>query len=89
MKRKRKGMLSSERVVESVGVSFGDVVYRLEYGASASVARRVKVVRGIALSADPLPLETWIAELVAELGAVAQQTEAGRIALQGLLEGER
>ena len=31
VKRKRKGMLSSERVVESVGVTFGDVVYRLGY----------------------------------------------------------
>ena len=89
MKRKRKGMLSSERVVESVGVTFGDVVYRLGYEGKRVVASRVKVVRGIALSTDPLPLETWIAELVAQLGAVAQQTEAGRIALQGLLEGER
>ena len=89
VKRKRKGMLSGERVVDSVSVAFGEEVYRLGYEGGQVAASRVKVVRGITLKSEPLSVETWIADLVSELGSVAEHTEAGRIALQGLLEGNR
>ena len=85
--RKRKGMLSSERVVESVAVSFGELVYRLGYAGREVTATRLKVVGGITLKTEPLAIGEWIAELVSELGKVAEQTESGRIALQNLLEG--
>jgi hypothetical protein len=89
VKRKRKGMLSGERVVDSVSVAFGDEVYRLGYEGKQVTASRVKVVRGITLKSEPLAVETWIGDLVAELNSVAADTEAGRIALQNLLEGTR
>ena len=53
--RKRKGMLSSERVVESVAVSFGELVYRVGYAGRQVTATRAPSGAGSSLTATPPP----------------------------------
>ena len=48
-------------------------------------ASRGKVVRGIVLKTEQLPLDAWIDELSRELTQEAEQSEQGRIALERLL----
>jgi hypothetical protein len=86
VKRKRTGLFSSERVVDSIAVTLGDDVYRLGNAAGYIVAGRAHVVRGVSIKTEEMTIEEWITELTRALADVARQTESGRIALQSLLE---
>ena len=84
---RKGGLFGGGKRVRRIGVRLGDGHYEIEEDHGAVVARRRTVVRGIALKSEPLSLEAWIEALSADLVALAQSSERGRIALERLLTG--
>jgi hypothetical protein len=74
---------SSTSAVSSVGP--GDQEYELEHDEGRVVTKRRRVVRGVALKTEELPVDAWIDELSGKLVAEAGRSECDRLALQGLL----
>jgi hypothetical protein len=85
-RRKVGGFRSKRREVQRIAVALGDDQFELrasEHGQPQCT--RHKVVRGITLSRQELPLADWIAELIAGVSRSAEVQERDRIALEGLL----
>ena len=84
----RKGrLLGGAKRVKRIAVRLGDAHYELEADGGALAARRRTVVRGIALKSEELGVDAWIDGLSADLLALAQRSEQGRLALERLLTG--
>ena len=82
----RRGGLFSKKTVSKVIVTFGDNRYTLEDpGRGPLEASRTHFVRGIALKTEALPVETWLAELSANLDDRAKTSAAAREALARLV----
>jgi hypothetical protein len=81
-----RGGLFSKKTVVKVIVTFGDHRYTLEDpGRGPLQASRTRIVRGIALRTDPIPVETWLADLSANLQDRARTSAAAREALARLM----
>ncbi len=81
----RGGRLRGRRV-ERIQVELGENRYRLEATkAGRPLASRARVVRGIVLKNDELPLDQWIDTLSRDLTAAAETSERSRVALERLL----
>ena len=86
VKRRRVGGFRSKRSeVERIAVELGDQRFELVQGGSGVACARAKVVRGITLKRDEVPLPQWIGELVQEAVRSAVVSEQTRIALEGLV----
>ena len=84
---RRGGLFQREKPVRKVSVTLGDSVYALEdLGRGPLVASRTKIVRGIKLKTDPLPVEEWLAELSGEIASRAKGNEKAFFALRSLLQ---
>ena len=84
---RKGGLFGGGKRVRRVAVRLADRHYELEGGHGALTARRRTVVRGIALKSEELGVDAWIEALSADLVALAQQSERGRLALERLLTG--
>lgn len=83
---RRGGLFQKEKPVRKVSVTLGDTIYTLEdTGRGPLAAHRIKVVRGIVLKTEPMPVEDWLAELSEAISARAQRNEKAFFALKGLL----
>jgi hypothetical protein len=85
-RRKVGGFRSKRREVRRIAVSLGDEQFELradEHGPPQCT--RHKVVRGITLSRQELPLAEWLSELIAGVARSAEIHERDRTALEGLL----
>ena len=82
---RKGGLFGGGKRVRRIAVRLGDSHYELEGGHGALAARRRTVVRGIALKSEELGVDAWIEALSADLVALAQQSERGRLALERLL----
>lgn len=83
---RRGGLFQREKPVRKVAVRLGDHLYTLEdMGRGPLAAHRVKIVRGITLKTEPLPVELWLEELSEEIAARAQSGEKAFFALRNLL----
>lgn len=80
----RGGMFGKKRV-ERIECELGDDRYVVEHDDGRLTTRRAKVVRGIALKNEELPLAEWIDALSRELLDEAERSERGRVALERLL----
>jgi hypothetical protein len=86
VKRRRVGGLLSKRTeIERIAVDLGELRFELEHSGANIACARAKVVRGIALKRDELPIEQWIRELVGEVVRSAEISEQTRLALEGLV----
>ena len=86
VKRRRVGGLFSKQTeVERIEVSLDDQRFELDHSRGGCQATRHKVVRGITLKREELPLSEWIRELVAEVTRAAAVGEQARLVLEGLL----
>ena len=56
-------------------------------GQQGPQVRRRRLVRGVALATEELPLDRWLDELAAALLAEARRSEQDRLALERLLAG--
>ena len=84
---RRGGLFQREKPVRKVSVTLGDSVYALEdLGRGPLAASRTKIVRGIKLKTDPLPVEEWLAELSGEIASRAKGNEKAFFALRSLLQ---
>jgi hypothetical protein len=83
----RAGRLFGGKHVRRIDVRLGDSHYELEGDHGVLVGRRRSVVRGIALKSEELGVDAWIEALSADLLALAQSSERGRLALERLLTG--
>lgn len=79
------GFRSKRREVRRIAVALGEEMFELRRRDDGFQCTRNKVVRGITLRHDELPMSRWIAELVAGVTRQAQVTESDRVALEGLL----
>src|SRR3954467_13409004 len=87
--RKRKGMLTLEKRVHRIDVDVADERYSVAYDGHSVDTRVAKVVRGIVLKTDEVPLETWPTSLARAIAAEARESEQGRVALERLLGASR
>ena len=83
----RKGLPGRGRPVRQLALTLGETRFELDHDAGAVAARRRRLVRGVALSTEELPLERWLDELAAALLAEARRGEQDRLALERLLAG--
>ncbi len=79
------GFRSKRREVRRIAVALGDEQFELLRDDQRTQCTRHKVVRGITLSRQELPMADWIAALVDGLTRGAEVSERDRVALEGLL----
>src|SRR3984893_1658740 len=86
IKRRRVGGFLSKRAeVERIEVELGDQRFELVLTGGPPQCARNKVVRGITLKRDEVPIQEWVRELVDEVGRTAAVSEQARVALEGLV----
>jgi len=86
VKRRRVGGILSKRTeVERIEVELGDQRFELVQSGGPPQCARNKVVRGITLKRDEVPIQQWVRELVEEVVQTAAVGEQARIALEGLV----
>ncbi len=79
------GMLRRHKQVRRILIQLGEDRFEVAREQGAVLARRVRVVRGIALKTEELAVDSWLAELSRALVREGQSTSEGRIALERLL----
>ncbi len=83
---RHSGIFSREHPVKDITVNLGDYQYRISRERQGPiVTQRAKVVRGIVLKTDQIPLEVWIEDLAASLAEVAASNSQARVALERFL----
>lgn len=86
VERRPRKFLSREKVVRAIAVDVGESRYAIEADDRGGFqATRSAAVRGIVLKNEPLPLDTWIDALAADLAQQARSSAEGRAALERLL----
>ncbi|HLG61524.1 MAG TPA: hypothetical protein VKY19_06305 [Ktedonosporobacter sp.] len=79
-------LFSREHPVREISVTLGEQQYRISREQRGPlITLRAKVVRGIVLKTDQLPMEQWIEELAAGLAQQAEQSFQARAALERFL----
>ncbi len=81
---KSKGIF--KKTVVGMTVTLGDYRYELEdVGTGALVAKRIKIVRGIALKTESIDVPTLLEELVLAVQMQLGSSQAARAALSSML----
>ncbi|MBV9468915.1 MAG: hypothetical protein JO316_23035 [Abitibacteriaceae bacterium] len=82
----QRGGWFAKKTLYRVIVTLGENRYTLEDpGQGMLQASRTRIVRGIALKTEPLPIEEWIAELSAVIDERAKTSQKAREALSRLV----
>ncbi len=83
---RRNSLFAREHPVREIVVTLGDSQYRIVRERQGPViASRAKVIRGIVLKTDQLPMEQWIEELATSLAYESTQSAQAHAALQRFL----
>ena len=83
---RHSGLFSREHPVKDITVTLGEYQYRISKERQGPLlALRAKVVRGIVLKTEQLPVEQWIDELAGGLAQTAAQSAQARAALERFL----
>ena len=83
---RHSSLFSREHPVKEIAVLLGDYQYRIGRERQGPImAQRAKVVRGIVLKTEQIPMEQWIEELAGELAQVAANSAQARSALERFL----
>ncbi len=83
---RHSGLFSREHPVQEISVTLGAYQYRITRERQGfPVTSRAKVVRGIVLKTDIIPMEQWIEELATSLAQLSMQSEQSRVALERFL----
>jgi hypothetical protein len=85
VRRRAKGLLSREKVVEAIDVTLGEYRYALRQGRRGVEATRAKEVRGVVIKREPLELSAWVDGLTAELRELAAGSSRAREAFDRLM----
>jgi hypothetical protein len=84
---RRGGLFAKKKTVRHITIDLNEKRFELAAENGRVQPRRCRVVRGIVLKTEPVPLDEWIDDLSLELTHAAEQSERARLALQRLLEG--
>lgn len=77
---------SRERPIREIVVTLGEYQYRISHDQQRPlITQRAKVVRGIVLKTEQLPMDQWINELASALAQEAMQSAQARISLEQFL----
>lgn len=83
---RQSSIFSRERPVKEITVTMGDYQYRIGREKQGPiVTQRAKVVRGIVLKTEQIPMDQWIDELADALAHEAANSAQARIALERFL----
>jgi hypothetical protein len=83
---RHSSLFSREHPVKEIVVALGDNQYRMARERQGPLmASRAKVVRGIVLKTDQIPVEQWIEELAEGLALEAARSTQARSALEQFL----
>jgi hypothetical protein len=82
VRRRSKGFLSREKVVDTIEVTLGEFRYTI---ARDGQAARAKEVRGVVIKREELGLEAWVGGLAGELRELAAGNAEARAALERLV----
>jgi hypothetical protein len=82
VRRRSKGFLSREKVVDTIEVTLGEFRYTI---ARDGQAARAKEVRGVVIKREELGLEAWVGGLAGELREMAAGSAEARAALERLV----
>jgi len=83
---RHSSLFSRDHPVKEIAVLLGDYQYRIGRERQGPImAQRAKVVRGIVLKTEQIPMEQWIEELAGELAQVAASSAQARSALERFL----
>jgi uncharacterized protein YhdP len=85
VRRRSRGFLSREKVVEEIAVALGDWRYAVRIDGGRVEASRQQTVRGVAIRREALDLDAWIAALTGELREQAATSTQARAALERLV----
>src|SRR5256885_1464220 len=79
---RQSSIFSREHPVKEISVTLGDYQYRIGREKQGPIiAQRAKVVRGIVLKTEQIPMDQWIDELATALALEAEHSAQSRIAL--------
>jgi hypothetical protein len=82
----RRGGFFAKKTLHKVIVMLGENRYTLEDpGRGPLLALRTRIVRGIALKTETIPVETWVQDLGAALDERARSSASAREALARLI----
>ncbi|QBD83152.1 hypothetical protein EPA93_47205 [Ktedonosporobacter rubrisoli] len=83
---RHSSLFSREHPVREILITLGDNQYRIAKERQGPLmTTRAKVVRGIVLKTDQIPMEQWIEELAAGLAEEAMRSTQARVALERFL----
>jgi hypothetical protein len=82
VRRRSKGFLSREKVVDTIEVTLGEFRYTLQRDGRCS---RAKEVRGVVIKREELAIEAWVGGLAGELRELASGSAEARAALERLV----
>jgi len=83
---RQSSIFSREHPVKEIAVTLGDYQYRIGRERQGPImTQRAKVVRGIVLKTDQVPLEQWIEELAGGLAEMAASSAQARASLERFL----
>jgi hypothetical protein len=85
VRRRSKGLLSREKVVDAIEVTLGEYRFSLRRQGGGVEATRAKEVRGIVIKREAVELDEWIGTLAAELRELAAGNAQAREALDRLV----
>jgi hypothetical protein len=84
-RQKVGGLLSRRAEIQRIVVDLGEERFELLHDTGSVRCSRNRVVRGIVLSREELPLARWIDDLLAGVGRRAGVGEQDRLAIEKLL----
>lgn len=84
-RRRVGGFRSKQTEVERIEITLNDERFELVQARGGFQCTRHRVVRGITLKREELPVDQWIRQLVDEVIRASVVGEQARIALEGLL----
>jgi hypothetical protein len=83
---RQNSLFSREHPVKEIAVTLGDTQYRIGRERQGPLlALRAKVVRGIVLKTEQIPVEQWVEELATLLAQEANRNAQARAALERFL----
>jgi hypothetical protein len=85
VRRRSKGFLSREKVVETIEIALGDQRYVLQRDGGGVTTSRAQEVRGVVIKRQPLELDAWLDALAGQLRELAAGSAAARAAFERLM----
>ncbi|WP_028059469.1 hypothetical protein [Candidatus Solirubrobacter pratensis] len=82
VRRRSKGLLSREKVVDTIEVTLGEHRYALNRDGEAT---RAKEVRGVVIKRESVGLDEWVGGLAEQLRELAATNAQARAALDRLV----